>query len=195
MSGCATPRVLAPRTAPPQQLPSVALPEQLPAAGQGRLVIDTTDGPMDVAAQRIESFTGAAGAGPAAGPLCRTPCVKDLPLGRYDLFLSGLASDPTRGDRAPVDVREGTNVLLRAPGKYEVPRAFQTGPFFLITGGVVLAAVSPAFLAQGVEQPAVTATMAVAGLAMLVAGLILYDYRPEQQAGTSTYFWQPPPAQ
>jgi hypothetical protein len=124
------------------------------------------------------------------GALCRTPCVRDLPVGHYELFFSGLEQDESRGDRAPIDVREGVNVLLRAPGKYETPRAFQPGPFALVTGGLALG-VTGGLAGSAVEGgggSALAVTAAIAGVAMIVTGLVIYDYRAEQQDGTSTRF-------
>src|SRR5690349_9664732 len=119
--GCGTPRVLAPRALPARKLPRIELPAQPPAEGFGRVVIDTTDGAMDVVAQSLQTFAGAATQPAQAGLLCRTPCVVDLPYGRYTLYFSGLAGDESRGDVAPLEVHAGLTVLRRAPGKYETP--------------------------------------------------------------------------
>jgi hypothetical protein len=190
-AGCMTANVLPPRAAPPAVMPAVQIPSNAPTSGRGRLVVDTTDGPMDVAAQRLQAFDGASAGPVATGPLCRTPCVVDLPFGRYDLYLSGLASDPSRGDKAPVEVREGTNVLLRAPGKYEVPNSAQPGPIVLASLGGLLAGVSPAFIAVKDSGIGLTVGSAVIGVALLVAGLATFDYTADQQAGTSTFFVNP----
>ena len=190
-AGCMTAHVLPPRAAPAAVMPTVNLPSDQPAAQHGRVVIDVTDGAMDVVAQRSEQFAGSASPVSGVGALCRTPCVRDLPIGHYDLFFSGLLNDESRGDRAPIDVREGgVNVLLRAPGKYETPRAFQPGPFALMVGGVAVGVTgllaAPAIGGDG--GTAVGIGAAVVGLGMLVTGLAIYDYRAEQQDGTSTYF-------
>jgi hypothetical protein len=189
-TGCMTAHVLPPRAAPPSVMPAVAQPAEQPQAQYGRVVIDATDGPMDVTAQRNEPFAGTGNAPSGSAALCRTPCVRDIPVGHYDLFFSGLAQDESRGDRAAIDVREGVNVLLRAPGKYETPRAFQPGPLSLVFGGLVVgvAGVAGGAAIDGGAGSAVIVTSAVVGIGMLVAGLVIYDYRAEQQDGTSTYF-------
>jgi hypothetical protein len=190
-AGCMTAHVLPPRAAPAAVMPAISLPSEQPPVQHGRVVIDVADGSMDVVAQRSEPFAGAASSAAGVGALCRTPCVRDLPVGHYDLFFSGLQDDDSRGDRAPLDVRAGgLNVLLRAPGKYETPRAFQPGPFALMAGGLAVglsgAVAGPAIGGDGGAALALTAL--VASLGMIVAGLVIYDYRAEQQDGTSTYF-------
>jgi hypothetical protein len=193
-TGCMTAHVLPPRAAPPAVMPAVSMPSEPAPPQHGRVVIDVTDGAMDVVAQRNAPFAGTGGAVAGVGGLCRTPCVRDLPLGHYDLFFSGLQQDPSRGDRAALEVHEGVNVLLRAPGKYETPRAFQPGPFALIMGGLAVGVsgslAGPAIGGDGGGALAVSA--ALVGVGMIVAGLIVYDYRAEQQDGTSTYFQAAP---
>lgn len=189
-AGCMTAHVLPPRAAPAAVMPSVNLPNEQPPPQHGRVIIDATDGSMDVVAQRSEPFAGVASAQTGVGALCRTPCVRDLPLGHYDLFFSGLQQDESRGDRAPIQVQEGVNVLLRAPGKYETPQAFQPGPALLIGGGIALgvtaAIAGPAI--DGDAGAAIGLTGLIVSIGMIVTGMVVYDYQAEQQDGTSTYF-------
>ena len=119
LMACSNVVVLPPRHAPPQAMPAIAMPATPVPEGHGRVVIDTSDGPMDVVAQTTASFTS--NVPPRSGFLCRTPCAVDLPLGSYTLYFSGLSADAARGDVARLEVRPGINVLRRAPGKYQTP--------------------------------------------------------------------------
>ncbi|MDH5671609.1 MAG: hypothetical protein OEZ06_05630 [Myxococcales bacterium] len=189
-SGCGTPRVLAPRQPPSRRMPVVQMPAEPPAQGHGRVVIDVVDGPMDVSARTVESFAGAGSGPPRSGPLCRTPCAVDLPLGRYKLYLSGLRSDPSRGDAVDLDVHPGLNVLRRASGKYETPEYMPTLPIVLIVGGGVGVVGGGATLATG--NGAAGAILMGLGLALSLGGAIAWPRRAEQQQGRST-FWNEPP--
>jgi hypothetical protein len=182
------------KTLPPRQAPAMAMPVvQLPStpipAGHGRVVIDTTDGPMEVVAQTEGTFTG--GGGSRSGFLCRTPCVVDLPLGSYKLFFSGLAHDEARGDVAPLHVQEGLNVLRRAPGKYESPKNDPVlGGLLLVTGTVLLTTGTVMIAADEVPGGIALGTV---GLGAGIGGAVVATPSPaEEQAGTTTA-WNVPP--
>jgi hypothetical protein len=193
LTACSSVKVLPPRHAPAQAMPAVAMPATPVPAGHGRVVIDTSDGPMDVVAQTTASFTS--NVAPRSGFLCRTPCVVDLPLGSYTLYFSGLAKESARGDVARLDVREGINVLRRAPGKYEPPEeGSDFGVVLFVTGisalslGVALAAIS--------DEPVPGIAVATLGAGVTVGGIALMPgKRAEQQEGATTTWNVPSPSQ
>ena len=170
-------------------MPRVTMPAQAPAPGHGRLVIDTVDGPMDVAARNVARFEGAGSQPTRSGPLCRTPCVVDLPLGRYTLFLSGLAQDPSRGDVVSVEVHPGVTVIRRAPGKYETPEYLPAAPITLVVGGGIGTVAGAAVMGGG--EAAGGGVLLGTGVALTIGGLITWPRRATQQDGSSTTWNEP----
>lgn len=169
---------------PVVQLPSTPIPP-----GYGRVVIDATDGPMDVVAKTDGAFSNNTPG--RSGFLCRTPCVADLPLGSYKLFFSGLEGDDARGDVARLEVGEGLNVLRRAPGKYDTP---DQDPAL----GIVVAVLGTVMLSSGTyfivsdEEAGGVALMTV-GAGAMIGGFVMAAPGPaEEQAGTTTA-WNVPP--
>jgi hypothetical protein len=171
-------------------MPAVAMPATPVLAGHGRVVIDTSDGPMDVVAQTTASFTS--NVAPRSGFLCRTPCVVDLPLGSYTLYFSGLAKESSRGDVARLEVSEGVNVLRRAPGKYQPPEEGETtaGLLLFTAGltalslGLVLAAVS--------DEHAPGIVLATVGAGATVGGIALMPGKQAEQQEGATTAWNIP---
>ena len=192
--GCAAIQVLPARTAPERVRPQLSLPEVPPDPGRGRVVIATTDGPMDVTARYVEPFSGAATGGSTSGPLCRTPCTRDLPFGRYTLYLSGLESDKGRGDAVDLEVRQGLNFFLRAPGKYETPESWPSGSVMLVVGGSLLMVVGLAVVLSNAENSATlgggVATM-VGGGVLTLLGASQAQPRAIQQEGATTEWNEP----
>ena len=142
---------LAPRTPPPRDTPRVALPATPPAPRYGRVVLEATDGPMRIAAKYDPSFVPPGGATEQgkSGELCVTPCVVDLPVGKYRLFLSATeAVDASSGDTDDLIVGEGVQIYRRAPGRYRTPQPIDAvGPAAVVilsiaafTAGSVLVA-------------------------------------------------------
>jgi hypothetical protein len=173
-------------------MPAVAMPATPVPEGHGRVVIDTSDGAMDVVAQTTASFTS--NVAPRSGFLCRTPCVVDLPLGSYTLYFSGLAKESARGDVARLEVREGINVLRRAPGKYQPPEeGSDIGVVLLVTGisalslGIALAAISDEAV-PGIAVATIGAGATVGGIALMPGR------RAEQQEGATTTWNIPGPS-
>jgi hypothetical protein len=162
------------------------------------VVLDTTDGPMRVTAQADSTFVppGASVAPSRTGELCLTPCVADLPTGRYRLFMSSAGGE--RGDTDDLLVREGTTVYRRAPGKYETPSiSNRVPPALVLTLGLVLTSVG-LVVAAGSSTSSQSSSMTVGflltglGGAMAVGGgFWLYDAsRAVRQSGATTV-WQP----
>ena len=204
--GCrGEPRVLDPRDAPPQREPNVPLPQAPIAEGHGRVVLEGTDGPMKIAVRADMSFIppGYDVAPTRSGELCTTPCVADLPVGRYKLFMSGTHEGDNTGDTDTMMVREGVNYYVRAPGQFEPPTWTPVAPTALIILGVTLATVGVA-LASGSsddsgddtgsgEVSPVSLGLIGAGIALTIGGGIWsYDQgRGTRQEGATTAWTVP----
>jgi hypothetical protein len=191
------PRQLEARTPPPRELPPVEMPATPPPEGHGRVVFDTTDGRMRVTAQYDPRFAPPGHVAPSSrtGELCDTPCVADLPLGTYRLFLSGQVGDGIRGDSDDLEVKEGVTVYRRAPGKYTTPTFGEAIlPGIVLAVGLTAAAVGAAVMAQrDADGSAMVAGGTTFGLGVLISvgsGIWLYNAtRAEQQEGSTTV-WQ-----
>src|SRR5262245_10972846 len=88
--GCTNePKILPPRAPPPRAAPPISVPSVPVPEGFGRVVLHGTDGPMRISVRADESFIPPGMSVPPtrSGELCVTPCVVDLPAGRYKLFL------------------------------------------------------------------------------------------------------------
>ena len=204
LAGCAgEPRILEPRTRPDPQMPAVALPPTLPPANQGRVVLDTTDGPMRITMQNDPTFRppGTPPTGARTGELCITPCVVDLPLGRYRLFMTNVQGDP-RGDSDDLEVTEGTTFYRRAPGTYTTPTiADGIAPATIALLGAVAIGVGGVLLASQTgshdqDNHSVEGGLLLGvGIAALIGGGIwVYDAsRARQQDGATTSWRQPFP--
>jgi len=93
-------RLPAPPT-PARRSPSLALPADQPAAGEGRVVIETTDGPATAElitgramSQAVVGGQVAYGAQLATRRLCTTPCVGHLPRGENEGVLARSGTSP-----------------------------------------------------------------------------------------------------
>jgi hypothetical protein len=161
-------------------MPAVQLPPSPPPAGEGRIVLDTTDGPMHLSMASDPSFVppNARAAPSRAGELCLTPCVADLPFGKYRLFMTG--ENGEHGDTDDLIVGEGLTVYRRAPGKYTTPTIPErVGPAILLglgitlfTVGLVMASSSAASSAAA-PQGSSSGESAVPGLLLGGAGVAL----------------------
>jgi hypothetical protein len=196
VSACAgEPRTLEPRSPPPRQMPAVALPPTPLAPGQARVVFEGIDGPMRLSVQSDPTFVppGADRAPSRVGELCVTPCVADLPAGRYRLFLAPTGS-VSSGDTDDITVSPGLTVYRRAPGKYETPSfANAIPPALLLTVSLVLTVWAPLIAAASNDSGTRTGWLAVAGLAVagdIGGGFWLYDSRRAIQQQGATTLWQ-----
>jgi hypothetical protein len=130
------------------------------------------------------------------GELCMsTPCVVDLPAGRYRLFLSSADGSFSHGDTDDLVVTEGVIYYSRAPGHHEPPTWFPVLPTVVIVGAAALIA-GGAVLATDREEKGESRT---AGFVLLGAGAVLgiwggiemYDAsRAKQQEGATTIWRQ-----
>jgi hypothetical protein len=172
-------------------MPAVTLPATGLPARTGRVVIDATDGPMRVVARFDPSFVPPGGPVERgrSGELCVTPCVVDLPVGKYRLFLSATeAVDSSAGDIDDVIVDEGVQVYRRAPGRYRTPTATDAlGPGVVLVVSLLALAAGSALTAHEDSRGA--------GAGLLIGGVVggglggvwAYDKsRATQQDGASS---------
>ena len=200
-AGCAAPPyVLDPRTPPAREMPAVALPSTPPAPGAARVVLDTLDGPMRVSVQSDTTFVPPGSSRPPSrvGDLCVTPCVADIPAGRYTLFLAPTAAN-ARGDTDDAIFGEGLNVYRRAPGKYETPSLgglvlpgiVMVAGWVLATFGMVLAIAANGPNAD--TNRAVGGIMLGTGVAAGIGGIIwMYESNRATQQDGATTAWRVP---
>jgi hypothetical protein len=197
LAGCAgEPKRLEPAAPPPRLMPAVNLPNTPLAPNRGRVVIDTTSGPMRVTAKYDPSFTPPGGSTEQGrtGELCITPCVVDLPFGKYRLFFSPIENSGTAlGDTDDLIVGEGLTVYRRAPGQYRTPSPMdQLGPAALVIAGSVAVTVGALMAAQRENSGTGTVLLIGGVVALGGGGVWAYDSsRATQQDGASTA-WRVP---
>lgn len=196
MSACVgAPKELPPRAPPARMLPRVDMPTTAPAAGNARVVLHTTDGPMRVEARADLDFVPPGSNAPPTrfGELCVTPCVVDLPPGKYKLYLTSADGGYARGDVDIVNIHEGNNFYIRAPGKFDSPHWVHMLPTLVLLAGVTGVIVGGTIATHN-DSGAQTAGLLLAGggVAITIAGgIYLYDEsRGSTQAGATTYWWQ-----
>jgi hypothetical protein len=198
LSACAgAPKELPPRTPPPRQIPQVRFPSNALAPGQARVVLHTTDGPMRVEARADLEFVPPGGNAPSTrfGELCVTPCVVDLPPGKYKLYMTSANGSYEHGDVDVVDLQEGVNYYVRAPGKFEPPRWIHVLPTLVLLAGVTSFAVGAGFASShdGGAQVAGVALMGAGVAVSIGGGFYLYDEsRGSTQLGATTYWRERP---
>lgn len=192
------PRVLEPRSPPARTPPAVALPPGPVPPHHTRVVLGGTDGPLRVSVRADSTFIPPGYSVPPtrSGELCTTPCVVDLPVGRYKLYLVGAAGE---GDyAADTDTltlsREGVVYYLRAPGRYEPPVWLPVVPAILLSSALILV-LAGGGVAAGVpdgEGLAPGLLMVGAGVGIGVwGGIWSYDVqRGAIQSGASSV-WSP----
>jgi hypothetical protein len=199
LTACAgAPRQLEPRTPPPREVPAVSMPNTPIAAGQGRVVLSTTDEPMKISARADTNFVppGATVAPSQSGDLCSSPCVVDLPLGRYKLYMTAANANSTRGDVDELLVNRGVNYYVRAPGKFEPPEWLPTMPTVLIITGAILIGSGAVLAAEdGSSSKVLGGSIMVGGLGLEIAGGVLsYNKRRGTiQQGATTAWTVPAP--
>jgi hypothetical protein len=198
LAGCTNePKVLPPRTPPPRAEPAVAVPDAPVAPGFGRVVLHGTDGPMRVAVRADESFIPPGMSVPPnrSGDLCVTPCVADLPAGRYKLFLVSADGAVPGGDVDNIEVRQGgTNYYVRAPGRSEprtwlpvLPTVMYIAGSIAMLGGLIMLS------AEDESNQAIGGVLLAGGAITIVGGgIVYYDAsRGTQQEGATTSWWKP----
>jgi hypothetical protein len=153
---------------------------------------------MHVVAQADRTFVPPGHSVPPTrtGDLCpSTPCVADLPVGRYKLYISSADGSFKHGDTDELNVTDGVTYYVRAPGRYEPPEWLRVFPVVLVTGAAALA-IAGTVLAVNDDGSSQSRTagyvMMGGGVAIGIwGGIELYDAsRAKQQEGTSTV-WRP----
>jgi hypothetical protein len=200
LSACAgAPRQLEPRTPPPRIEPAIQLPTAPIQPGTARVVLTTTDTPMKITAQADASFVppGATVAPTRSGELCTTPCVVDLPLGRYKLFMNAARPGTDNGDVDELLVNPGVNYYVRAPGKYEAPEWIPVVPTLLVVAGAVLLTGGAILAGAGDDTGSHVGggTLMAGGLSLgIVGGVMSYNKsRATMQQGATTTWTVPAP--
>lgn len=184
------------RSPPPREMPNVAWPPYAPAPGSGRVVLHGTDGPMHVVAQADASFVPPGHSVPPTrtGDLCQaTPCVADLPVGRYKLYLTSADGSFSHGDTDDITVTEGVTYYVRAPGRYEPPEWLRVYPVVLVTAAAAMAVTGIVLAAENEGTPRTAGLVMIGGGVVLGVwgGIELYDAsRAKQQEGATT-IWRP----
>jgi len=177
-------------------MPSVAWPQYPLQVGYGRVVLHGTDGPMHVVAQADTSFVPPGQSVPPtrSGGLCpSTPCVADLPVGRYKLFLTSADGSFTHGDVDELTVTDGVTYYVRAPGRYQAPEWLRVYPIVLLTAAAALVVTGTVFAVEkdGTERAAGFAVLGGGVVIGVWGGIELYDAsRAKQQEGATTV-WKP----
>ena len=188
--------MLPPREPPVRVAPPVPVPPAPVAQGFGRVVLHATDGPMNVAARADETFIPPGMNVPPtrSGELCTTPCIVDLPVGRYKLYLVSADGSVPGGDVDMVEVREGLTYYVRAPGRSE-PRTWVPAlPVMITIVGTVALLGGVALLTSDDDSTRTGGALLLAGggVAVVGGGIVYYDAsRGTQQQGTTTIWREP----
>ena len=198
LAGCTNePKLLPPRTPPARSEPPISVPDAPVAPGFGRVVLHGTDGSMRVAVRADENFIPPGMTVPPnrSGELCVTPCVADLPAGRYKLFLVSADGSIPGGDVDTMEVRlGGINYYRRAPGRSEPRTWLPVLPTVMYIAGSI-ATIGGLILLSSEEDSnqAVGGVLMVGGLVTIIGGgIVYYDAsRGTQQEGATTSWWTP----
>jgi hypothetical protein len=190
---------LPPPAAPPREIPKgLDLPEDPPAPGTGRVIVEA-NGERASVEEVTGVLTGLEGGRPTSmigvRPLCTTPCVVDLPYGSHPLVLRS-TTDETRQSTAELDVGPRPKVFRHALGERNDGGATHAvGVTFLSLG--VVGAITGALLwgigsanASGLEPTGKLVT-GVSALSILIAVPILIASRPTEQPGATTEWTLP----
>ena len=172
------------------------MPPNPPAAGLTRVVLDTTDGPMRVEARGDLEFVPPGGnlRPTRFGELCVTPCVVDLPAGKYKLYLTPAGGTYEHGDVDIMSLREGINYYVRAPGKFDPPQWIHVLPSLVLLSGITIFVVGAGFAtSHDSGAQAIGWAFMAGGVGVTTAGgIYLYDAsRGSTQEGATTSWWEP----
>jgi hypothetical protein len=171
---------LPPPPTPSRRAPSASLPSSPSPAGDGRIVIETEDGPATAELVTGRSVGVAYGGGHTAVAshlatrrLCTTPCAVDLPYGEHEVILTIDGTDKVA--KVVARVEEGPQHLITAMGRYK-PRSGRAvgGGVLMLLGGSVALAATPFALSDdfgdGADYLLYGSIAATAIGALLVAG-------------------------
>ncbi len=194
-TGCGVQRLPA-ASAPAKVVPGdLDLPVDPPAAGTGRVIIETNGEPA-----KVVEITGAATASNGrytativgVRPLCTTPCIVDLPYGSHPLVMHSL-SDETHQSETELEVGARAKVFRHTLGERKDGGAARTVGSTLLTLGIVAAATGAILWAVGASS---TTGSDLAGRGQLITGLgaggiglsipFLLVGRPTERPGSTT---------
>ncbi len=188
--------MLEPRSPPAHTPPSIPVPRTPLPAGYGRVVLDSTDARLKITARADTAFVppGSQVKPTRVGELCITPCVVDLPVGNYKLYMTGADDSNNEGDTDVLQVREGLTYYRRAPGKFDPPTWIPVLPSVLI-GVATVGLLSGALVASSKntsQQMAGYGIMAGSVAFGVTGGIMYYDAsRGARQEGASTTWTEP----
>ena len=195
--GCrGEPKALGPRTPPPRVAPAVPLPPAPPPPHYGRVVLSSTDAALNITVRADTTFVPPGHPVPPnrTGELCTTPCAADLPIGRYKLYMTSADGSYSQGDTDRLDVREGVNYYIRAPGKFEEPTWLPVLPSVLVGLATVAVLGGAVLLSSGEDSQQTGGALLIrGGIALGVGGGILYydASRGAIQEGATTTWTEP----
>jgi hypothetical protein len=201
-TGCGVQRL--PAANPPAKVvPSdLDLPLDPPAAGTGRVILETNGEPA-----KVVEITGAATASSGrytativgVRPLCTTPCVVDLPYGSHPLVMHSL-SDETHQSETELEVGARAKVFRHSLGERKDGGAARTVGSSLLTLGLLAVTTGAILWAAGASN---TNGSDLAGKGQLVTLLgaggiglsipFLLVGRPTERPGSTTQ-WNLPGA-
>lgn len=212
-AGCAT-RYLPPPSRPARVAPRVENEPPSLREGEGRVTLDTTDGPAraDLITQRLQIGSGQSGSyvghhGHAAytpsiqytlRPLCQTPCMVNLPQGTHEILFTGLDLSAGRASASYVHVSAVPSIARHAMGRQSNSVGALVGGILLGGFGAALSLLGGALLLLDDDSDARRASYDVPGWAALgvglglgVGGVVLGQFgRPQEQPGATTQ-WTP----
>jgi len=132
-----------------------------------------------------------------SGELCTTPCVADLPAGRYKLFLVSADGSVPGGDVDTLEVRKGgVNYYVRSPGRSEPRTWLPALPVVMSIAGSIALIGGLALLSTDEDSNKVAGGLLLGGgtIAIVAGGIVYYDAsRGTQQEGATTSWWQTTP--
>jgi len=182
--------------APPKMVPAdVELPDEPPAPGTGRVIIET-NGERAKVVEITGSATASTGGYSATivgiRPLCTTPCVVDLPYGSHPLVMHSI-SDETHQSETEIDVGARAKVFRHTLGERKDGGGLRTAGASLLTLGVI-AATTGAILwlagsASNDQGSLVSNGQVITGLGsagILLSIPLLIAGRPTERAGATT---------
>jgi hypothetical protein len=201
--GCGVERLPAARP-PPRMLPAeVVVPADPPAAGSGRVILDTNGEPASVVeiTSGVTAASGAATAEPhvvGVRPLCTTPCIVDLPYGSHPIVLRSIA-DESRQSETELDVGARAKVFRHTLGERTdggavrmVGASFLTLGILAVAAGVVVWGAgstsshpSPSLVTNGEVLTGVGAGGVLLSIPFLLMG------RPTERPGATTQWSLP----
>jgi len=176
-----------PAPIPDKVVPQVANKPDPPAADEGQVTIDTTNGPATVSVVVM----GLGYARALTKNLCATtPCTANLPLGSFDLVFNG-KRDPTLASSDAVQVTRTPSIMRHTIGSVESSPGLLIGGITLVTLGGSGVLVGGLGLMS--EYSSTTSSLLTLGVstAITVAGALMMSAgRTRIQPGSSVQ-WTP----